>query len=202
MTREDITVNKVFSIAFITGLITLFSSRLFYVLFNWSSNFSSLIGFFAINYFPGLSLVGALIGGLIFLVFYCNVKKMPKGKIIDLFIRSFIGVLPIGFILIYISYLGKTSLIFNIMLIVSIIIALVFIKPLYKLSEKGEIKDGSFAMIFISVYFFIYFIAKLFVDINKFNFFNPENIILFVSIFASLILLINQEVMEKILEKK
>lgn len=200
--REDISMNKLFNLAFAGAFFSLISARFSYVLFNKDPKLFSLIGFLAITYFPGLSLIGGILGSLVFIYGYCTFKKLPTGKIADLFTRAFLGVLPIGFLLILITSFGKTSLIFNILFICSFIISFLFIKPLFLLSERGEIKDGSYTLIFVAVFTFVYFLIKLFTDIRNFYFFNFENIILFVSIFASLMILINQEIIERMLEKR
>lgn len=202
ITREDISMHKIFNTAFLVAFFSIIFSRIFFILFSMNSKFFNLFGFLAFTYFPGFSLIGGILGAFISIVVYCRIKKYPTGKIADLFSRAFLGVLPIGFLFMFIALLAKTSFIFNILFISSFIMSIIFIKPIYKLSEKGEIKDGSFSLIFISVFSFIYFLIKLFTDINNFNFFNFENIILFVAIFSSLILLINQEVIEKMIEKK
>lgn len=202
ITRKDIPLSKIFNLAFIASIVALFFARICFVIFNPSPQYLNLLGFLAFPYFPGLSLIGGMVGGLSFVSLYSKANKLPVGKIIDLFTISFISVLPIGFIAFFIANLGKTSIIFNSLFLASIVLCIVFIKIVFKFAEKGEIKDGSLSLIFISIFTLIYFIVRLFVTLKDFSFFNVETIVLFFIIFSSLIVLVNHEIMEKILEKK
>ncbi len=199
--RKGISLEKIFNTAFITAAVALFFARFFHVLFNPKPAFLNIVGFIDFPYLPGLSILGGMVASLIFLTIYCRHKKYPVGKFLDLFTLSFIGVMPLGFLMNFVLSLAKTDYIFNLLFIAIIFLSLVFIKIVYKLSEKGEIKDGSFSLIFLAIFSLIYFLITLFVDIKNFSF-NTENITLFFTIFASLILLVNHEIMNKILDKK
>lgn len=200
--RKDIQMEKIFNLGFLAGFIFLFFSRLFYVVFNPIPKFLSVISFIAYPYFPGFSLIGGMAATALFLSLYFRAKKLPIGKMLDLFTMSLVGVLPIGFLLIFIKEMGKTDLIFNILLISSFILVVVFRKIIFKFAEIGEIKDGSCTLIFLAVFSLIYFLSKLFVTLGDFSFFETENIVLFVTIFSSIVLLINYEIMDKFLDKK
>ncbi len=202
ITRRDIPTEKIFNMAFLAGFVFLFSSRFFYVLFNPLPKFLNAIGFIAYPYLPGLSIIGAVAATPLFLALYFRAKKLPIGKMLDLFAVSFLGVLPLGFFLIFLKQMGKTDLIFNVLFISSFILLILFKKIIYRFSESGEIKDGSFTLIFIAVFSLIYFLVRLFVNLDNFVFFKIENIFLFITIFSSIVLLINHEIMDKFLEKK
>lgn len=200
--RKDITMERIFNLAFVTGVVALFSSRLFFVLFNNNLKFLNPLLFFALPYFPGLSLIGGLLGGSLLIYAYCNFKKLPIGKMFDLFIKSFIFVLPLGFLITFIILLFKTSLFFNILFISSILLLALFTKIIFPFSSRGEVEDGSVGLIFMAVFSLLYFLIKMFLDIKNFSFLDLENIVLLISLFLSLILLINQEIMDKFLRKK
>ena len=200
--RKDIAIDKIFNLAFLTGIVSLFFARLFYVIFNPSIEFLNLLIFFAFPYVPGLSLFGAIIGGLLFFYIYAGYRKMPVGKIIDLFTISFITVLPIGYLINFLILFGKTDLFYNLIATSSFIIFILFIKIIYPFSEKGEVEDGSISLMYISVFSFVYFIIKLFLNIKTFSFLDFESIIILLSVFIPLILLINQEIINKFLIKK
>lgn len=199
--RKDISIEKILSLGFLTGFISLFFSRLFFVILNPSSQVTNPLGFLAITYFPGLSLSGGILGGCLFIYFYAKLNKLPIGKILDLIIFSFIAVLPLGFLMFFVFHFGKTGVVFNSLFLCTFIISLIFLKIIYRFSEKGEIKDGSFSLIFLSIFNLVFFLIKLFSDINAFSFFDLENIVLFLLIFSSLILLVNQEIIDKFLRK-
>lgn len=202
ISRKDIQMDKIFNLAILTGIFSLFSSRVFFTIFNPNPRFLNILGFLAFPYFPGLSLIGGIIGGSLFLYLYAGFRKMPVGKILDLFMMSLIGILPVGFMGTFFILLGKTSAIFNWMFLFSILILILFLKIIYPLSVKGEIKDGSLSLIFMLIFSFLYFLTKLFLDIKYFSFLNFENFTILLTFFVSLLLLINQEIVEKFLNKK
>ena len=200
--RKDIAIDKIFNLAFLTGVASLFFARLFYVFFNPSIDFLNPLIFLAFPYVPGLSLFGAIIGGSLFLYVYAGYRKLPFGKMFDLFTISFVSVLPIGYLINFLFLLGKTDLFYNLIAFSSFIIFILFAKIIYAFSEKGEISDGSISLMYISVFSFAYFIIKLFLNIKTFSFLDLENIVILLSIFIPLILLINQEIINKFLVKK
>lgn len=202
LTRKDIPVGKVFSMVFWVGLVALFSARLVFVASHPTSTLLNPLGFLAFYYYGGLSLVGAIAGTGLFVYFYCQSKKMPAGKIFDLLTLSFMGVLPVGLAGNFIISLGKTGLFIDCLVVFSILLLIIFGKFIYPFSTKGEIKDGSLGFMFVAIFSLGYFLIKLFLDIKDFAFLNPENILLLVLLFSSLILLLNQEIMDKVLLKK
>lgn len=202
LVRKDIPIGKIFNLVILMSLFSVFISRLFFALSYPSGQLLNLLSFLAFNYFPGFSLTGAIAGAEIFIYLYCDYKKMPTGKIFDLLTLSFIGVLPIGFLLNFLVHLGRVAVFDNIILVFSIILLLVFAKIINPLSVKGEIKDGSLGFIFVAIFSCIYFLTRLFLNLKDFSFLNPENILLLGTLFSSLILLLNQELMDRFLAKK
>jgi prolipoprotein diacylglyceryltransferase len=200
--RKDVSIEKIFSLAFLTCFVTLFFARLFFVLIHPDPKLFNLLGFLAIPYFPGLSLMGGIASAELFIVLWANYKKMPIGKMLDLFTFAFMGVMPLGYIGNFLIHLGKVSLFDNIFLIVSILLLLLFVKIIYPFSNRGEIKDGSLALIFTAIISSLYFLINLFLNIKSFSFLSIENILILIILFSSLILLVNQEIMDKFLFKK
>lgn len=200
--RKDIAIDKIFNLAFLTGIAALFSARLFYIFFNPSVELFNPLIFLAFPYVSGLSLFGGLIGGSLFLYTYAGYKRLPVGKILDLFTISFITILPIGYLINFVILLGKTDLFYKINAFSSFITFIFFVKIIYHFAEKGEVEDGSVSLMYLSVFSFIYFIVKLFLNIKTFSFLNFENIVILLSIFIPLVLLVNQEIINKFLTKK
>lgn len=200
--RKDIAIDKIFNLAFLVALVTLFSARFFYILFNKTFELFNPLVFLAIPYVPGLSLFGGIIGGSIFLYMYGRYKKMPTAKIFDLFTISFISVLPVGYLINFLFLFGKTDLFYNFTGVSSFVIFLLFTKIIYPFSEKGEVEEGSISLMCMSIFSFFYFLLKLFLNIKTFSFLDFENIIILLSIFIPLIVLINQEIINKFLIKK
>jgi len=200
--RKDVALERIFSMAILTGFVSLISARLGFVIFNLHSGLLSPLAFFAIPYFPGLSLISGVTGGSAFIYFYSIYKKIPVGRLFDLFSMSFIGVFPIGLLINILIQQGREPVIINVLFVSSIIIFFVFSKLIFPFSSKGEIKDGSLGLIFILILSFIYFTAKLFINIKSFSFLSAENIFILVVFFSSFVLILNQEIMNKYLIKK
>src|ERR1035437_2521113 len=115
LTRKDIPVAAVFSISFLTAVVALFFARVVFALANPASMLLNPLGFLAIYRYSGLSLTGSIVGAEVFIYAYCKYKKMPAGKIFDLFVLAFVGILPVGLIGSFIIHLGKVGLFQNIL---------------------------------------------------------------------------------------
>ena len=129
--RKNISLESIFNMAFLTAIFALFFSRLFYVLIHPRPVFFTILGFMLFPYFPGLSLIGATLGGLIFLLPYLKSKKIPVGKIFDLFALSCLSTLPVGYLgLIILSGNSIRSIFLLIVYTLTLIISAKFIFPL------------------------------------------------------------------------
>lgn len=199
--RKGLNLEKVFNIAILTAIATLILARLSFAFFVNPKFFNPLV-FLAIPYYWGLSLIGGVVGGSLFLYFYALLKKVPVGRLFDLFTMSFIGVFPIGMLFYAFSKLGKESVMENVVFVSSILILFVFTKLIFPFSSRGEIKDGSLGLIFILILSFIYFTGNLFLDIKNFSFLASQNIFVLITFFGTVVLIINQEIMNKYLTKR
>jgi hypothetical protein len=200
--RKDISLERIFNYGVLNGIFSLIFARTVYILLTGKIEFFNPLLFFDLPYYPGLSFLGGLLGASLFTYFYSKYKKMPAGKIFDLFSMSIIGVLPLGFFLIFLSSFLNTSLFFNILFVASFILLFIFGKIIFPFSAKGEIEDGSLGLIFMAIFSFLYFIIKLFLDIRNFSLLSGENIIIFILLFPSIIILINREIIDKSLNRK
>ena len=200
--RKDISMERIFNLAFLTAIVSLFFSRLSFVLESLDPRLLNPLEFLAVPYFPGLSLIGGMLGAAIFIFLYGSFRKLPVGKMLDLFTLSSMGVLPLGLIGNFIVHLGKVSLFSNLIFIFSIFVLLLFAKIIYPFSGRGEIKDGTLGLMFGAIFSFLYFMIRLFLNLKDFSFLSLDNILILVVLFSSLILLVNQEIMDKFLAKK
>lgn len=200
--RKDISMERIFNLAFLTAIVSIFFSRLSFVLESLDPRLLNPLEFLAVPYFPGLSLIGGMLGAAIFIFLYGSFRKLPVGKMLDLFTLSFMGVLPLGLIGNFIVHLGKVSLFSNLIFIFSIFVLLLFAKIIYPFSGRGEIKDGTLGLMFGAIFSFLYFMTRLFLNLKDFSFLSLDNILILVVLFSSLILLVNQEIMDKFLAKK
>ncbi len=96
--RRDVSMDQVFNLALIASALSLLSSRVFYVLMHPKPVFLNPLGFIIFPYFPGLSFIGGIVGGLILFIILLRRRGFPTGRIFDFFSISFLSALPIGFI--------------------------------------------------------------------------------------------------------
>lgn len=189
--RKNISIETLFNISFLTVFSSLFFSRLLYVLIHPRPVFHTVLGFTLFPYFPGLSLSGALIGGLLFLYPYLNNKKMPLGRILDFFSLGMLAVLPIGY-LGEIIFTGASlkALVLFVLYFISSIFMLKFLFPLFL---RGRIKDGSLCLILITLVSF-FSLGGWFLNNNSLaTFFGAENIIFLFLFLLSLMLFLFKE---------
>ena len=103
MTREDyalmrrnISMEQLYNIAFLTFLSGIFFARVFFIIFHFHLIYLNPVVFFALFYFPGLSLFGAIIGILLALGVICYKNNYPWKKFFDFFSISFACGLPLA----------------------------------------------------------------------------------------------------------
>ena len=60
--RSNLPLDRVFNLAFVAGLLAFIFSRILYVFDNPSPALLSPLGFIVFPYFPGLSVVGGVVG--------------------------------------------------------------------------------------------------------------------------------------------
>ena len=182
--RKSISTEQVFNGAILNILIALFFARLFFVFLNPSFNFLNPLVFLLFPYFPGLSIVGGLIGGVVFLFLYFPKHKMPANRLFDFFLFSFLSVLPIGFLAVKL---------WGLFLIYSIIF-LFFAKVFLPMQKRGEIKEGSLGFLVLISYSIVSLFFDIFSKIDKvLLFLSKEDFLLILIILVSLFYLNKQE---------
>lgn len=87
---------EIFDGMFISMAVSLFVSRLVYVIFNFDKFGISLLKFVLINGYPGLSLFGAILGAFLGLYIYFASKKIKILDVIDYFVTPAFLALGIG----------------------------------------------------------------------------------------------------------
>lgn len=189
--RNDLPMEKIFNLAFLFSFVSLFFSRVFYVIFNPSHIFSNILGFLLFPYFPGLSLSGGIIGGFLFLTFYLKAKKLPFGRILDFFSMGFLIASPFGLLGYFLLSVTKYSLnhLFSIVLLSSLV--LIFSKFILQASLSGKLKDGSLGYIFLISFSGVFFLINILLN-NRFLI-NKENVAILLISLVSIIPLIKQE---------
>lgn len=191
--RKNVTIEALFNVAFYTAILGLLSARIVYVILHPSFGFLNPLVFFLFPYFPGLSLVGGIVGGIIFLLLYKR-KKYPTSRIFDFFSMAFLGALPFGFFGHHLLS-GLKDIFSGIFLpVIFFMTLLFFVKILVPLNLRGEIKDGSLGYLFLVVFSFTTLLAAFVRTTAGFSvFLQIDNILLLILFLTSLTLLILQE---------
>ncbi len=138
--RKNISLDELFSFTFLIFLISLFCSRLTFVVENFKLNYLHPLIFFIFPYFPGLSLSGGIISGVLFFYFVLKRKKYPIERIFDIFSISFIIAFSIQLLLLFLVNLIFRHFTF---LIFSFIFLLILIPIFIWIFENNKLKDGS-----------------------------------------------------------
>src|SRR3989344_3329999 len=158
--RRDISTDDVFNWAFIGGASSLLFARIFYVLTHPDPAFLNPLVFLIFPYFPGLSLLGGVVGGLLVLLFLARKKGFPIGRILDFFSLSFLASMPVGFMGYMFLSNDKSYLMFS-QFFSYLLLFLVFVFILIPKFKTGR-KDGVLGLIFLAA-ISINYIVKNFV---------------------------------------
>lgn len=201
LVKKNISLEKIFDAAVFCALVSLLFSRIFYVAFNPDPAFLHPLVFFIIPYFPGLSLLGGVIGGVLFLYYYGKRNNFPTGRVFDFFTVSLTFVLPIGLIG-YFLLSGEYSVGGMVKLVLFIIIAIAANLYLYPKASSLKIKDGSISILFI-IFFSLTMLLTNAIDYSGINNFtnNKQNLFYMAFLVLGIILIIKQESKGKIKTK-
>lgn len=197
--RRNVSTDDVFNYAFLISLVSLLFSRVFFVLFHPKPVFLNPLGFILFPYFPGLSLTGAVVGGIFFLAILFRKKNFPIGRIFDFFSLALLSAMPIGFI----GYILLSSdhsiptilelVAYSIILIFSVI----FLTPKFLKSGK---EDGIIGLIFLISFSIISIIHNLLIKVSE-NLKVIDFGILIAIFFVSVLLLLRKVFKTNLLKK-
>src|SRR5258706_2689454 len=145
--RRNVSQRMIFDIAFVGGIVGLFVSRLVYVFMHPSSAYLNPLVFLVIPYFPGLATSGFILGLYATVYAFVAQRKLPKGKVFDIFAMSLIAsgetifVLQAAVEMLHNDFflIGSSAGVFIILMFLYIL--------LRKLMLFNRIKDGSVALI-------------------------------------------------------
>ncbi len=200
--RKNITLETLFNLSFYSAGLGILLSRIVYVALHPSSDYLNPLVFLLFPYFPGLSLPGGIIGGILFVMLHNKRKKIPAGRILDFFALSFLTALPVGL-------LGSQLLIGMQDLFVGVLLPVIFLstvffsaKVLLPLNVRGELKDGSMGSLIVIILSSTLLIASLTHEHFELSFYKQfDNLLLLVLLIASLIVLLRQERKGQLMKK-
>ncbi|MBI2613304.1 MAG: prolipoprotein diacylglyceryl transferase [Candidatus Levybacteria bacterium] len=194
--RRDVTMERLFNVVFLGSMFSLFSARLFYGLFEEKSVLSNPFVFLLFPYFPGLSIIGSVLGIVAFFGFLQHFKKdLPLGRLADFFSISFLVTLPIGTVGYFMfSDIGFPIQRALILVVVYIVLFVVFLRSLLPQLLKDKIKEGTIALIFLIAFSLVNLVDGGIGKDNIISYALSANGIALILVFAaSLGLLIKQE---------
>lgn len=200
--RKNVTLEHLFNLTFLTLIIGLIFGRIFYVLGHLNPKYLDPLVLILFPYFPGLSLSGGLIGGISFISFRAMKRKVPFGRILDVFSLSFFFVFPVGIFLTTVAEL-VISRRFSIISPVNFILdALLFVFSFW-LFAKNKLQDGSMGYICFSLFCIIQLGVSFLTKTKKISFFSLDTVLLCIIALTFFVLFINQEkLIPRILNRK
>lgn len=154
--RKNISQEKIFNLGFICIGSGLFASRLVYVLTHFDTLFLNPLVFVAFSHIPGLSLEGGFLGGCLVLGYYGIYRKLPVGRLFDMFVIASFFALAIGMISMEVyKVLSKQETLSFVMLLPLLYLLLVSFST--KWYTKASLREGNVT----SLLFFSYGIISL-----------------------------------------
>jgi len=193
--RRDVTMEKIFNIIFLGSLISLFVSRLFYGFFA-KNIFANPLVFLLIPYFPGLSLLGGVVGAGAYLLFLRRRENpLPTERMCDFFSIAFLISLSVGFIGNFMFLEEGIGLIkAGVQAVLYFILFIIFLKFFLPKLLNGKFKEGTIACLFLICFSIVNLAINAFLKISILQYFkNFENIILILIFFLSVGMLIWRE---------
>lgn len=191
--RKNVTIENIFNVAFIAAFFTMLFARLGYVLLHFDMSYLNPLVFFLIPYFPGLSLLGGVIGGVVTILLLTKKKKYPRGRFVDFFAYSFLSILPIG----YAGYIatGQTGSIYYsvVPIIYYSILFFFFMRMLLPRFLQGQMRDGMLGLLILMNYSLFTSVLSVIKAYNeKTPLLTPQIVILLILFVLCLLLYIKQ----------
>ncbi len=203
--RKDVTMEKLFNIVFLGGLISLFFARFIYGLLYAKSILFNPFVFLLFPYFPGLSMIGGVLGAGVTILFLAIRKKgaLPLARMSDFFSIAFLVTLPVGFL----GYFMFAEIEFSVLRTVSMVFSylflfVIFLKFLFSRLLSGKLKEGTITFLFLICYSLVSLVSNAFPKNSILNYFkNFENLILIVVLIVCVFFLIRQENLLEMMKK-
>lgn len=139
--RQNISLSEIFDALFITLICAYLVGRTFNMINRHESNLLDILRFFHVFKYPGLSLLGVLLGGglSLYLIF---MKNKAQGRICDIFAISFLPLFAVN-LLFFEKYPHALFFLPYILFLISI----VFFIFLVSSHNKYTLRDGSISLI-------------------------------------------------------
>lgn len=181
--RKNVTLEQLFNIAFLAAAVGLLSSRIAFVALNFDPAFINPLAFLLFPYFPGLSLLGSVVGGLLFLLVYLKFQKLPVMRILDYFSFSLLAVIPFGLLGVFILSKKPIASFEFIGIWVYIAIFLFFFFSFLPSQKKAELKEGTITLLFLVSFSIIGFLNDIVIEKQRLFYFLSFEGILYIVLF-------------------
>ena len=201
--RRDVSTERIFNIAFLSALASLFGARIFFAFLNQDAKLLSPLVFLAFPYFPGLSLLGGLLGGMAAFFALTRKDKIPVARLFDFFSISFLCPIFLGYLGYFLLSKSKFFAFWPMsLIIIYLVLFIAFIKYLLPNLLNGRFKEGSIGLIFLISFSVISLVENFVGRFGGKIYFAPhhngagftfEDLILLVILLASSAFLINHE---------
>ncbi len=195
--RRDVTMEKLFNVIFLGSLFSLFFARIFYGLSHGGNIFSNPFVFLLFPYFPGLSLLGSVVGAGVYFLFLAtrNKNPLPLKRMSDFFSMAFLIALPIGLLGYFMFSEEGIFVVKTVSQAVSyFILFIIFLKFFLPRLLSGKFKEGTITFLFLVCFSLINLISNALPRINILDYFkNFENTILILIFLLSIGMLTGYE---------
>lgn len=165
--RKNVSMEQLFNGAIGVLFSGLLMARMVYILMHPNVAYFNILVFLLFPYFPGLSLMGGVLGGILFLFVWSKLRKFPFERIFDLFALAFFCAIPVG--LLGSIFLKNRSYPFSVIYVemgIYFLLFLVLVKFMYYRIIRGRIKDGVTGYLSLSIFSFTVLIISFF-SFNK-----------------------------------
>lgn len=196
--RKNLSLEQLFDIVFIMLWGSIFTSRVFYFVFHPVEINSFLPAIFSPG--GGFSLTGAIIGGVATLYIVAKRKKAPLGRLFDFVTLSFVGILPLGFVIYALSRKQPETYLYLLYAFLYLILAFFYRKFLYPKVLSRTQKEGNVSLLFLLFFSLATLCTSIINPVRgTITIFSIENLFLVGLFLTSVILLFKQE---RIVQKK
>lgn len=187
--RKNISTEALYNIVFLAGIIGLIFSKLTYILFHFQSKFLNPLNIL-FSSSQSFSLTGGVVGAVVFILFLGKSKKLPSERIMDIFLVSLFVCLSFAFLFNVIIFEKTLS---SLWLLIPALYAM-FSVILIRILQKGNLKEGTVALLSLFAFSIISLLADIFEKMKKASLFlSLEDAVIIFLLFASLFLIVKRE---------
>lgn len=194
--RRNVSIEHVFNVSFLIGVTAFVMSRLFFVISTLDRYLFNPFAFFLIPRYPGLSLTGAVVGGIVALLF-ARRFDLPALRLFDHSSVAALAAFCTGFTLLIpfrlLARVGASPLLL-LQTAISFLLLLFFALFLLPLARRGGMHEGSMGLFFLLFFSCLTFVEHTLTRPSRLFFFTGfEDIVVLVLFLSSLGLLMKQE---------